>query len=416
MRNSALLLVTLLTVGCEEKKGWKSLSEWGPQEVNGKNVLVLVPGLYGSTLSDEQGKRVFETFTQGLWGSTPMAIHDVDLKIPRATALRADGILEGVDIIPGIYSVDAYGKSLRYFQKKYGDHAIVIAFHYDWRRDISIPVKALDELLQSLRKSGAKSISLVGHSLGALISSYYLRYGGQSVDLAVEDWRGCDIVDSAILAAPAYRGAMSAFKDFARGTALGPSKKQLDATTIGSLITFYQFLPQADPTLYLDETGKPLDQQILELSNWRKWKLGLFHSTEGLTKETLDERETFTGHGLTQGQRFHQLMNAPAKRSPKRRIPALLVIGTGTPTLARAVHASEWIFDDKSLGYLASPPLKSLYDDGDNLITVASATPPEAFAKELDLEQVSLPIPHRAMFAEPSLQERMEKFLQKHNF
>src|SRR5688500_18663845 len=78
----------------------------------GKNVIIFVPGLYGSALVDDStATRRFLTFSEAIWGHKPLALRGDQLGIAGALSLREDGLLNSVSILPYVYSIDAYGDS-----------------------------------------------------------------------------------------------------------------------------------------------------------------------------------------------------------------------------------------------------------------------------------------------------------------
>jgi hypothetical protein len=97
------------------------------------------------------------------------------------------------------------------------------------------------------------------------------------------------------------------------------------------------------------------------------------------------------------------MLLAPATKPAPKRTPVLAITATGVPTLSGAVlQGDKWIFEKR--------------EDGDGLVTVASALPPEAFTSTLNVTHISLAMPHRGMFTQRSLQDKVTPFLVEHGF
>src|SRR5262249_40735214 len=125
--------------------------------------------------------------------------------------LVAAGILKYIPLLWGLTDLDIYGSWLKFMEKHFAGKARVVPFFYDWRRDNRETVVALSQLITSLHEEGFSKIYLVAHSMGGLVTSYYLRYGAQQPETAIETWEGARAVDKVVLAGVPFRGAMQTF-------------------------------------------------------------------------------------------------------------------------------------------------------------------------------------------------------------
>lgn len=363
-------------------------SDWKSEEVTGKNVVVFVPGLFGSALSDAaSGERVFQTFGQALWGGS-LALNGPSLGISGTRELQAECLLESVSIL-GLYSADGYGESVRYLQKEFGSNARIIPFYYDWREDDLKGVQKLGTLVRSLRNAGAKRIALVGHSLGGILISFYLRYGQQELTGIKENWDGAKLVDAAVIAGSPFKGTLAAYRDLLQGTKVGLASTPLSALALGSFPSYYQFLP-------------PIEQypDVYKPENWKTWKMGLYSDTNECSTEHLIARDRFTEKSLKNGLLFNTLLRAKTKSALKKKIPYLAISGTGFKTLIGVKNNKEW----------------ETSKEGDGLVTIESALPPEAFKNSLYFTHHVLPLEHRGMFTAKVLQEKVTAFLKAQGF
>lgn len=394
---------------------------WKTGEVKNQNVILFVPGLYGSALAEAStGDRFFLNFTRALWGRRPLAMAGEKLGFEDSVDLRSDGLMEQLSVIPGLYTIDFYGGTFRYLQKTYADRARVIPFPYDWRQNDFQTVHELAEQVKALKSAGAKSITLIGHSLGATVIAFYLRYGDPKTEVR-ETWEGARMVDRAVVASPIFRGAMKAFWDFQTGVSLGFSSVPLSASALGSMPSYYQFLPPSELGSFKDAEFRNVHQEIYRAENWEHWKSGLFQETTAT--QFHEPRKTYTANCLKEAVRFSSLLRAESKMKNPHPIPVLVGIGTGVPTPSKAVwtgknslkeKTGKWVFEEEEFKELFPHSSESLFEDGDGLVTVSSAEPPLAYMENLQLNKILLPMPHRGMFTRSDFQEKVDQFLNNH--
>ncbi len=385
---------------------------WKPKEVNGRKVILFVPGLYGSALAEtKSGSRVFQTLGQALWGKIPLALSGKELGIEDARELRADGVLDGVNVIPLIYTADGYGDTFDYLTDTFSKKTKVIPFAYDWRRNNVEAAQLLGRKIRQLRAAGAKSIALVGHSLGALLVAYYLRYGEQELEKAEENWEGTKYVDAAVVAGGPYAGSMTSFHDFLRGTSVGLSSTPLAAESIGTFYSFYQFLPRVETGYFLSPDMSSFGEALFSVDNWRKWNAGLFSGDKKAKGPLLLKRTKYTERALSVGRKFSDLMARPQSHPPIRKISLLAISGTGKKTLGRAYWSGkQWLFKDKAMREITGSEVATLLEDGDGLVTTASSKLPAAF-NSLAVQIFQFPMEHRGMYLQSDVQDKVTPFL-----
>src|SRR5262245_10382550 len=69
------------------------------------SAIIVVPGFKGTALArEDNGKRIWITASQALFGRSSLAFNDPRLALPDALSLKTDGVLESVVVIPGLYS------------------------------------------------------------------------------------------------------------------------------------------------------------------------------------------------------------------------------------------------------------------------------------------------------------------------
>ena len=221
-----------------------------------KDMVVILPGILGSVLQKD-GKDLWAVSGQSIWQVLTKSGETIrNLKLaqddPEAESLgdgiRATALIQDTHLIPGFWKIDGYTKTARLITNNFdvtpGDiyndpddkAANFYQFPYDWRRDnranARILKKLIDKRLKCWReRSGAADakVILMAHSMGGLVSRYYLE--------VLEGWR-----DSRALFTfgTPYRGSPKAVNFLANGY----KQLFLDLTDVmRSLTSIYQLLP-----------------------------------------------------------------------------------------------------------------------------------------------------------------------------
>jgi pimeloyl-ACP methyl ester carboxylesterase len=221
-----------------------------------KDLIVILPGILGSVLQKD-GKDLWAISGQAIWQvltQSGKAIANLKLSQddPNAESLgdgiRATALIQDTHLIPGFWKIDGYTQTARLITDNFdvtpGDiyndpddrAANFYQFPYDWRRDsranARILKKLIDKRLKCWReKSGATDakVILMAHSMGGLVSRYYLE--------VLEGWQ-----DSRALFTfgTPYRGSLQAVNFLANGY----KQLFLDLTEVmRSLTSIYQLLP-----------------------------------------------------------------------------------------------------------------------------------------------------------------------------
>ncbi len=221
-----------------------------------KDMVVILPGILGSVLQKD-GKDLWAVSRQATWQiltQSGKAIRNLKLAQDDSEAedlgdgVRATALIQDTHLIPGFWKIDGYTKTTRLITDNFDvtlgdiyndpdDKAVnFYQFPYDWRRDnranARILKKLIDKRLKCWReKSGASDakVILMAHSMGGLVSRYYLE--------VLEGWQ-----DSRALFTfgTPYRGSLKAVNFLANGY----KQLFLDLTEVmRSLTSIYQLLP-----------------------------------------------------------------------------------------------------------------------------------------------------------------------------
>lgn len=221
-----------------------------------KDMIIILPGILGSVLQKD-GKDLWAVSGQAIWQvltNLSNTIHNLKLAQddPLAESLgdgiRATSLIQDTHLIPGFWKIDGYTQTSRLITDNFnvtpGDiyndpddkAANFYQFPYDWRRDnranAHILKKLIDKRLKRWREASGASdakVILMAHSMGGLVSRYYLE--------VLEGWR-----DSRALFTfgTPYRGSLKAVNFLANGY----KQQFIDLTEVmRSLTSIYQLLP-----------------------------------------------------------------------------------------------------------------------------------------------------------------------------
>ena len=214
------------------------------------DVVVLLPGITGSVLY--QGDRM-------VWGwsgrAALQALWDGGTSLRRALALdgddpavddlgdgvRATRVIPDLHLLPGVWKIDGYtrvAEALRgYFDLRPNEN--FFEFAYDWRRDNRVAARRLARQshawLAAWRAASGHAdarLILVAHSMGGLVSRYFLEVLG--------GWRQTRALVS--FGTP-YRGSLNALNTLANGERKGPGGRIDISELARSLTAIYQLLP-----------------------------------------------------------------------------------------------------------------------------------------------------------------------------
>ncbi len=377
------------------------------------SAIIFVPGFYGSALKDARsGDRFFISASEYIFGSKAVSLHVGELATPDSPELELDGVLEGVRLIPGLYTYDVYGKflnSLRDYATE--THQELVPFAYDWRKDLSEDAKRLGQTVDDLQARGIRDIKIVAHSMGCLITTYYLAYGVQEPEKATLNWSGALKTQRAVLMAGPYRGVFSLFRNMQTGATIGGNHTFMPAETVASLPSSYQLLPFPDFHLLKMNginTSLPLD----DYQTWKKLQLGLFHN-QTLPSQVQERRTDYVDHQLKRAVAFSHDIQLPLNSAspPPKGLKVLQLVGSGHPVVDSAYWDSTkdgFCFDTDPLEKLKLSK-GALFLDGDGSVTVRSARLPPAL--EPNTRVLHSTMVHEKIFEDEVFRNELREFL-----
>ena len=223
-----------------------------------RDLVICVPGITGSVLRRD-GRDVWNVSGGALMNALRTLGRSIDdLKLEGdppdvddlGDGITAPAMIRDVHLIPGIWKIDGYTRMLRYIEETFDvtPGRNLFEFPYDWRRDNRVAARRLqqqaDAWLTSWRDSSGAAdakLVLVGHSMGGLISRYFLE--------CLDGWR--DTRTLVTFGTP-YRGSLNALGTLSNGMKIG----FLDLTDVArSFTAIYQLLPTYP--CYVDGSANP---------------------------------------------------------------------------------------------------------------------------------------------------------------
>lgn len=212
---------------------------------NFPDIVVLLPGITGSVL-ERNGREIWGTSAGAMFRgllSGGQIVRDLALANDDPDAddigdgVQATRLVNDVHLFPGLWTIDGYTKVARQLRMRLRlePQTNYFEFAYDWRRDNRVAARKLQRdcavwLARRRKDYPDARIILIAHSMGGLVSRYFLEVLG--------GWRDTRAL---ITFGTPYRGSVSALETLVNGVRkLG----LLDLTDLArSFTSTYQLLP-----------------------------------------------------------------------------------------------------------------------------------------------------------------------------
>ena len=330
-----------------------------------RNPVIVIPGILGSKLKDEETDRVVWGAFDGTYANpeTPDGARLVAIPMRFGSPLIelrdevfSNGSLDRVRLrLFGIpVALRAYAQILAtlgvggYRDEPlgmagaidYGDeHFTCFQFDYDWRRDNVENARRLHRFILEKREYVRAELKrrygvdkpdlqfdIVAHSMGGLLARYYLRYG--DADLPEEGkptvtWAGASLLDRLILVGTPNAGSVNALFQLVNGTRMAPILPRYSAAVLGTMPSVYQLLPRPRHGALLDSADATRKLNLYDPALWTRMGWGLADPNADPTLRVLlpdvadpqERRRIALDHQqkcLQRAERFARALDAPA--------------------------------------------------------------------------------------------------------
>ena len=211
------------------------------------DVVVLLPGITGSVLANDKGQELWSPAAGSIWRAISSAGGSVTSLVLDAGGdpggVSAPRLIPDVTIVPRFMKIDGYTRIEEYLIAQLGLERgkNYFPFPYDWRLDNRVNAKRLESqaltwLKQWRERHGGPSdarLILVGHSMGGLVSRYFLECLG-----------GWEHTRTLITLGTPHRGSLNAVDFLVHGMKRGIGPFGLDLSPmLRSYPSVYQLLP-----------------------------------------------------------------------------------------------------------------------------------------------------------------------------
>lgn len=312
--------------------------------------VIVIPGILGSRLRDRGSHAdVWPPLT--IWSLLFDRQQQLELKFdPVSLEVLPDNV-EAYDVFEGALGQDFYGEIIRTLehsgnyergvpgQKVDAGRRRYYVFAYDWRQDNVVTARKLDALIEQIRRDYADpalQVDVVAHSMGGLITRYFLRYGTEDVldrdDYAVT-LAGASKLHTVVLLGTPNLGSVTSVHRLQAGWTLG--LRRIAAETLATLPSLYQLFPHPLNTWAIGSDGAPVDLDAFDPALWQRnhWAVFAPKMSDAMTGrgENAEALQRFFAKQLERARRFVWALTVPEPQTPVR-----LVVFGGDCTLTPA--------------------------------------------------------------------------------
>jgi pimeloyl-ACP methyl ester carboxylesterase len=302
--------------------------------------VILIHGAFGSRLNDRETNE--ELWPGNLWRILFSDYEGIALPIDAESLMPTTSNLVATDVTDKVVGKDYYGAIIRTLEqvggyargipgeKKDADDRQYYLFVYDWREDNVQTVRKLDALIEQIRKdyyAPDLKVDIVAHSMGGLITRYYLRYGPEDVlddNNFLVNGHGFQRVNKVILLGTPNLGSVSALLEVLQGLKVGLNR--IPSHVMLTWPSTYQLFPHPIRASMITLDGKTLDRDFFDIEIWRRFEWSIFNPQT--RQSIIDEKGedyyntlvNYFNKQIERGRRFVWSLSVPTPESPVRHI------------------------------------------------------------------------------------------------
>ena len=244
--------------------------------------MIALPMQMGKTLDQLQGISTADGSLRYIKGSVagiPISINTY------ASMLSALGVGEQQGAGASLNKLDDYIDDRR-------NEANAFEFSYDWRRSMDENAVRLGEYIRQvtrfvqLQRGSHEPIKfdIVAHSMGGLITRYYLQYGEQLLPagdaMPIANWSGSAQIERVVLIAPPNGGALPGLDCLLTGIPKNPITPRYDPVVLGTLPAVYQLFPRLRYKMFRRSDADEQHSDFMNTDLWLEMNWGLADKTK----------------------------------------------------------------------------------------------------------------------------------------
>ncbi len=283
--------------------------------------VILIHGIMGSKLRNKNNLK--ELWFGSLSNLIFSNYNNIGLKINPLTLDPVSTGVEPFDIADKAAGTDYYHSIIQTLQQ-YGGYKLtpigeevrdeqrrLYVFTYDWRQDNVKSAKKLHQFIQEIKKSYAKpdlKVDLVAHSMGGLVSRYYLRYGNVDVlndnDFPV-NLLGAKNVRKVVLLGTPNLGSVGSVESFITGLQIGLRK--IPTEVLATMPSVYQLFPHSINNWLINIDGKELQRDVFDSNIWETFQWSIYDpKVQKRVLKQFDEPQQGQDYLVTLKKYFHK--------------------------------------------------------------------------------------------------------------
>ncbi len=343
---STILLVLLITSCAREIKPdlarlYHSQSHSHSEQPILRPPVILVHGIMGSKLRDKQSLK--ELWFGSLKNLIFSNYDNIGLEIDQQTLEPINNSIESFAIADKAAGTDYYNAIITTLQKFGGyqltsvDEKIttytprLYVFTYDWRQDNVKSAQKLAQFIQRIKvnhHNDNMKVDLVAHSMGGLISRYYLRYGKVDVLNGNEfpvNLTGAQNVRKVILLGTPNFGSVGAVESFITGMKVGLRK--IPTEVLATMPSVYQLFPHSINNWIVTNDGQALNRDVFDEELWKRFEWSIYdpkvqkrilkrYDDPQQGQEYLDTLKRYFHKYLERARRFLWSLSVPIDNPP----------------------------------------------------------------------------------------------------
>ncbi len=254
-----------------------------------QNPVIVIHGAFGSKLRTNEKKEIWPgNYIDMLFGRYAAVALDIDPKTlePVTRNVEAYALFDRAgqrdyygQILKALREAGGYARG-RPGNSNSGGSRRYYVFLYDWRQDLVKSAVELDRLIEQIRRDyrrPALKVDIVAHSMGALLTRYYVRYGSEDVlDLNAfrPNQHGAAKIRKAVLIGAPNLGSISGLQFFMKGFKVGFNT--IPPEVIATMPSAYQILPHPDRDWMITPEGRKLSRDLYSIRTWRDFQWSIF--------------------------------------------------------------------------------------------------------------------------------------------